>query len=82
VIGYVEPLGLRKWSLSAQFQWSVYNNSPTAIISVPQYNRGTVVTEEFRAFTVIDPKVLNPKLGYLITGCVDVNDSKYKSLLD
>jgi hypothetical protein len=81
-MGYVEQMGLRKWSMSAQFQWSVYANTPTAIISVPQYNRGTVVTEEFRAFTVIDAKVIKPELGYLIKGCVNTADSKYNSLLD
>lgn len=82
IIGYVEAMGLRKWSMSAQFQWSVYANTPTAIISVPQYNRGTVVTEEYRAFTVIDPKVIKPELGYLIKGCVNTADSKYNNLLD
>ncbi len=83
IIGYVEPLGMRKWSMSAGFQWSAYPGSPTSIISVPQYNRGTVVTDEFRAFTVIDPKVIKPELGYLLKGCVDTtNTSLYSTLLD
>jgi hypothetical protein len=82
VIGYVEPLGLRSWSMSAGFQWSAYPGAPTSIISVPQYNRGVVATEELRAFTVIDPKVIKPELGYLLKGCVDVTNSIYGGLLD
>lgn len=75
VFGFVEEMGLRKWSMSAQFQWSAYPGSPTSIISVPQYNRGLVPTEEHRAFTVIDPKVIKPELGYLLTGVLDSTDS-------
>lgn len=82
IVGYVEPLGLRSYSLSQGFQWSAYDNNPSAIISVPQYNRGTVPTEELRAFTVIDPKVIKPELGYLLKGCVDTTDVSYGGLLD
>lgn len=82
VFGFVEELGLRKWSLSGCFQWSAYPGSPTSIISVPQYNRGTVPTEELRAFTVIDPKIIKPELGYLLKGCVDTTNAVYGGLLD
>lgn len=80
VIGYVEPLGLRAFSMSAAFTWSAYPQSPMSIISVPQYNRGTIVTEELRAFTVTDPKIIKPELGLLITGCVDT--TAYGGVLD
>lgn len=81
IFGFVEPMGLRKWSMSAQFQWSAYPGTPTSIITVPQY-RGTVPTEEHRAFTVIDPKVIKPELGYLLKGCVDsTNTAAYGTVL-
>lgn len=82
VFGYVEPLGLRKWSLCCGFQWSAYDGSPTSIISIPQYQRGVVQGEEFRAFSVLDPKILQPKLGYLLKGCLDTTNTAYASLLD
>lgn len=82
VIAYVEPLGLRSYSLSAGFQWSAYDNTPSAIISVPQYTKGIVPTEELRAFSVIDPKIIKPTLGYVLKGCVDVTDAAYNGLLD
>lgn len=82
LFAYVEPLGLRKWTCTAGFQWSAYPNSPTSIINVPQYHRGTVPTDEMRAFTVIDPKVIKPELGYLLKGCVDTSNADYGGVLD
>ncbi len=83
VMGYVESLGLRSFSMSAGFQWSAYPGAPTSVISVPQTQRGTVPTEEYRVFTVIDPKVILPELGYLLTACVDTtNTALYGSTLD
>ncbi len=75
VFGYVEPLGMRKFSLSAGFQWSAYSNDPQAIISVPRYHNTTVPTEDLRAFTVIDPKIVQPDLGYLLKGVIDGTDT-------
>lgn len=71
VFGYVEELGMRKYSLSAGFQWSAYSNDPQAIISVPRYTNTVVPTEDLRAFTVIDPLIVVPELGYLLKGCID-----------
>lgn len=83
IIGYVEPLGLRKWSLCAGFQWSAVPGSATSIISVPQLTRGVVIGEEYRAFTALDPKILQPSLGYLLRGCIDTSDTaSYGTLLD
>lgn len=82
VFGYVEELGLRKYTLSAGFQWSAYSNDPQAIISVPQYDRGTVPTEQLRAFTVIDPLIIQTDLGYLLQNAVDgTNTTKYGQLM-
>lgn len=75
VFGYVEPWGLRKYSLSAGFQWSAYSNDPQAIISVPRYHNTMVPTEDLRAFTVIDPKVIIPNLGYLLKGAINSADT-------
>lgn len=71
VMAYVEPLGLRGFSFAAGFQWSAIPGSPTSIISVPQYTRGALVEDEYRIVTAVDPKVIKPELGYLITACVD-----------
>lgn len=82
LFGYVEPLGLRKWTFSAGFQWSAYPNSPTSIITVPQYFRGMVQTEEHRAFSVIDPLIIRTELGYLLKGAVDsTNTAAYGTVL-
>ncbi len=75
VFGFVEPWGLRKYSLSAGFQWSAYSNDPQAIISVPRYYNTMVPTEDLRAFTVIDPKVIIPSLGYLLQGVINGADT-------
>jgi hypothetical protein len=75
VFGFVEPLGLRRYTLSAGFQWSAYSNDPQAIIAVPQYNRGTVPTEDLRAFCVIDPMIVVPELGYLLKGVINAADT-------
>lgn len=75
VFGYVEPWGLRKYSLSAGFQWSAYSNDPQAIISVPRYHNTMVPTEDLRAFTVIDPKIIIPSLGYLLKGVINSADT-------
>lgn len=75
VFGYVEPWGLRKYSLSAGFQWSAYSNDPQAIISVPRYHNTMVPVEDLRAFTVIDPKVIVPSLGYLLKGVINGADT-------
>lgn len=71
VFGYVEPWGLRKYSLSAGFQWSAYSNDPQAIIAVPRYHNTTVPVEDLRAFTVIDPNIVVPSLGYLLKGAIN-----------
>lgn len=82
VFGYVEELGLRKWTLSAGFQWSAYSNDPHAIISVPRYERTMLPVEDLRAFTVIDPKIIRPELGYLLKGVIDgTNTSAYGNLV-
>lgn len=75
IFGYVEPLGIRKYTLSAGFQWSAYSNDPQAIISVPRYDRTVVPTEDLRAFTVIDPKIVVPTLGYLLKGVINGADT-------
>ena len=36
-----------------------------------------VPTEELRAFTVIDPLIIRPELGYLLKGCVDTTNTIY-----
>lgn len=83
IFGYVEELGLRKWSLSAGFTWSAYPQTPTSIVSIPQYFRGVMQTEEYRAFTVTDPLIIRPELGYLLKGCVNTTDTdSYGTLLD
>jgi hypothetical protein len=85
VFGFVEDLGLRKYSLSAGFQWSAYSSDPQAIISVPQYNQGTMPTDQLRAFTVIDPFIIEPTLGYLLKGVIsttqDSNGNSYGDLV-
>jgi hypothetical protein len=76
VLGYVEAqTGLRKYSLSAGFQWSAYSNDPQAIIAVPRYHNTVVPTEDLRAFCVIDPKIIVPELGYLLKGVIDSTDT-------
>jgi hypothetical protein len=75
VFGYVEPLGIRKFSLAAGFQWSAYSNDPQAIISVPRYDRTVVPVEDLRAFCVVDPKIIVQDLGYVLKGCIDGTDS-------
>lgn len=82
VLGYVEDLGIRKYSLSAGFQWSAYSNDPQAIIAVPRYNNTMVPVEDLRAFCVIDPKIIQPDLGYLLKGCIDAtNTTDYGQLV-
>ena len=71
IMAYVEPMGLRGYSFAQAFQWSAYPGAPTSIINVPQYNRGMVVQDELRAFTVVHPLIIKPELGYLVTACVD-----------
>jgi hypothetical protein len=71
LLGYVEEWGLRKFSLSARFQWSAYSNDPQAIIAVPRYDRTMVPVEDLRAFTVIDPLIVQPELGFLIKGAIN-----------
>ena len=75
VFGYVEEWGLRKYSLSAGFQWSAYSNDPQAIIAVPRYHNTMVPTEDLRAFTVIDPLIVEPTLGYLLKGVINSADT-------
>lgn len=75
VFGYVEEWGLRKYSLSAGFQWSAYSNDPQAIIAVPRYQNTVVPTEDLRAFCVIDPKIVVADLGYLLKGCINSADT-------
>lgn len=75
IFGYVEELGLRKYSLSAGFQWSAYSNDPQAIIAVPRYDRTVIPVEDLRAFTVIDPLIVVPELGYLLKGCINGADT-------
>ena len=75
VFGYVEAWGLRKYSLSAGFQWSMYSNDPQAVIAVPEYTRGMVPTENLRVFTVIDPSIVVPELGYLLKGAINGSDT-------
>jgi hypothetical protein len=75
VFGYVEELGMRKWSLSAGFQWSAYSNDPHAIISVPRYTNTMLPVDDLRAFTVIDPKIIRPELGYLLKGVINSADT-------
>lgn len=82
VFGYVEEMGMRKYSLSAGFQWSAYSNDPQAIISVPRYHNTVVPTEDLRAFTVIDPSIVVPELGFLLKGCIDgTNTAAYGQLV-
>lgn len=75
VFGYVEPWGLRRYSLSSGFQWSKYSNDPQAIIAVPRYQKTVLPVEDLRAFTVIDPMIVVPELGYLLTGVIDGTDT-------
>lgn len=75
IFGYVEELGMRKYTLSAGFQWSAYSNDPQAIIAVPRYMNTVVPTEDLRAFCVIDPSIVVPELGYLLRGAIDGTNS-------
>lgn len=75
VLGYVEPWGLRKYSLGAGFQWSAYSNDPQAIIAVPRYHNTVVPTEDLRVFTVIDPEIVVKDLGYCLKGCINGADT-------
>lgn len=75
VFGYVEAWGIRKYSLSAGFQWSAYSNDPQAIIAVPRYQGTVVPVEDLRAFCVIDPKIVVQDLGYVLKGCIDGTDA-------
>jgi hypothetical protein len=75
VFGYVEAMGIRKYSLSAGFQWSAYSNDPQAIIAVPRYDRTVVPVEDLRAFCVIDPKIIVADLGYVLKGCINGADT-------
>jgi hypothetical protein len=82
VFGYVEALGIRKFSLSAGFQWSGYSNDPQAIIAVPRYQGTMLPVEDLRAFTVIDPKIIVPELGYLLKGAINGTDTaSYQNLV-
>lgn len=81
VFGYVEAWGLRKYSLSAGFQWSAYSNDPQAIISVPRYHNTVVPTEDLRAFCVIDPKIVVPDLGYLLKNAINPSGADYGDLV-
>lgn len=82
VFGYIEEWGLRKYSLSAGFQWSAYSNDPQAIIAVPRYDRTVVPVEDLRAFCVIDPNIVVPDLGYLLKGCINGADTtSYQQLV-
>ena len=82
VFGYVDAAnGLRSYSMSAGFQWSAYSNDPQAIIAVPRYHNTVVPTEDLRAFTVIDPKIIKPELGYLLKGVIDPAGSDYGNLV-
>lgn len=75
VFGYTEAYGLRKYSLGAGFQWSAYSADPQAIISVPRYTNTMIPVEDLRAFTVIDPKIVVPSLGYLLKGVINSADT-------
>lgn len=75
IFGYVEPWGLRKYSLSAGFQWSAYSNDPQAIIAVPRYNNTVVPVEDLRAFCVVDPNIVVPDLGYVLKGVINPADT-------
>ncbi len=77
VFGYVEPWGLRKYSLSAGFQWSAYSNDPQAIIAVPRYTGTVVPVEDLRAFCVIDPRIVVPTLGYLLQNAISTTGDIY-----
>jgi hypothetical protein len=75
LFGYIEPLGIRSYSLAAGFQWSAYSNDPQAIIAVPRYTNTMVPVEDLRAFTVIDTKVIQVDLGYLLKGAINSADT-------
>lgn len=82
VFGYVEEWGLRKFSLSAGFQWSAYSNDPQAIIAVPRTINTVVPVEDLRVFCVTDPMIVEPTLGYLLKGAIDAtNTTKYGQLV-
>lgn len=75
VFGFVEELGLRKYTFSAGFQWSAFSNDPQAIIAVPRYTNTMVPTEDLRAFCVIDPSIIQTDLGYLLKGAINGADT-------
>ncbi len=66
---------MRTQTLSAGFQWSAYSNDPQAIIAVPRYNNTMLPVEDLRAFTVIDPSIVQQDLGYLLKGCINSADT-------
>lgn len=75
VFGYVEEWGLRKYSLSAGFQWSAYSNDPQAIISVTRTHNTMMPVEDLRAFCVTEPMIVVPELGYLLKGVINGSDT-------
>lgn len=82
VFAYVAQPGIRTYGLGAEFRFSGYNTDPYAIISVPQFSRGAIPGEDIRGIAILDPHIYNADSGYLLKGCVDVNDAQYGSFLD
>jgi hypothetical protein len=82
IFGYVTPPGLRTYGLGVGFSFSGYSADPMAIIRVPQYDRGIIPGEDIRAFSIVDPHILVPDSGYVLEGVLDVQDPKYRGLVD
>jgi hypothetical protein len=82
IFGYTTPPGLRTYGLGVGFSFSGYSADPMAIIRVPQYDRGIIPGEDIRAFSIVDPHILMPDSGYVLEGCIDVTNPKYKGLVD
>jgi hypothetical protein len=81
VMGYVEPAGLESYTLGIGWKWNAIPEE-TAIVSVPQFTRGAAVEDEFRILAGIEPQIVQPTLGYLVQGCVDVTNAEYNGFLD
>jgi hypothetical protein len=82
VMGYVEPLGIRSWTMSVGWKWTGVGGDESAIVSVPQFTRGSLPVDELRIIAPTEPQIIKPELGVLIKGCVDVNNAQYGGKLD
>lgn len=81
VLGYVEEYGLMSWTLGVGWKWNAMPGE-TAIVTVPQFTRGSAVEDEFRIIAPVQPQIVRAELGYIIKGCLNTSDTKYGGFLD